>query len=209
MKNKPVIIGYSGHSYVVCDIFTRIGYKITSYCDREEKLLNPYNLIYLGNELQEKSLNAIVTNSYFIGIGDNIIRSKIQNKLYSVVATAPVNAIHPSAIISKKVEIGQGVMVAANASINPLVEIGNGVICNTGCIIEHECQIGAYAHIAPGAVLAGNVTVGDFSFVGANSVVKQGVTIGKNVTIGAGTVVIRNIPDNVTVVGNPQRIIKS
>jgi acetyltransferase EpsM len=32
---------------------------------------------------------------------------------------------------------------------------------------------------------------------------------GKNATIGAGSVVIDNIPDDVVVVGNPARIVKS
>lgn len=209
MKSKPVIIGYSGHSYVVHDIFTRMGYEVIYYCDREEKDLNPFNLIYLGDETYEKSLTAMENSGYFISIGDNIVRSKIQSRLYSLIATAPVNAIHPSAVISKKVKIGKGVMVAANVSINPLAKIGDGVICNTSCIIEHECHIGNYVHIAPGAVLTGNVIIGDYTFVGANSVIKQGVKIGKNVTIGAGTVVIKDIPDNVTVVGNPQHIIKN
>jgi acetyltransferase-like isoleucine patch superfamily enzyme len=43
--------------------------------------------------------------------------------------------------------------------------------------------------------------------VGANSVIRQGITIGANVIIGAGTVVVKDIPDNVMVVGNPQKIL--
>src|SRR4030095_339622 len=87
----------------------------------------------------------------------------------------PINAIHPSAVISASVKMGDGVMVAANATLNPLVEIGQGVICNTSSSIDHECVIGDFSHIAPGAVLCGNVMVGRGSFVGANSVIKQGV----------------------------------
>jgi acetyltransferase-like isoleucine patch superfamily enzyme len=67
-------------------------------------------------------------------------------------------------------------------------------------------MIGDFSHIAPGAVLCGNVKIGKGTFVGANSVITQGINIGNNVIIGAGTVVIRDIPDNCTVVGNPQRI---
>ena len=32
--------------------------------------------------------------------------------------------------------------------------------------------------------------------------------IGKNVMIGAGSVVVKDIPDDVTVVGNPARVLK-
>jgi acetyltransferase-like isoleucine patch superfamily enzyme len=50
--------------------------------------------------------------------------------------------------------------------------------------------------------------VGENSFVGAKSVIRENITIGKNVIIGAGSVVVKDIPDNVKVVGNPARFIK-
>lgn len=207
-EKKVVIIGYSGHAYVVCDIFNSSSHEIIGYCENEEKNVNPYQLTFFGAETSPKGLQALKENSYFIGIGNNHIRSKIQNRLQKKFKLTPINAIHPSAIISSMAKVKKGVMISTNVSINTLATIGNGVICNTGCIIEHECNIGDFVHIAPSAVLTGNVTVGNLSFIGANSVIKQGVRIGENVTIGAGTVVIKDIPDNVTVVGNPQRIIK-
>lgn len=206
--NNIIIIGYSGHAYVVCDILHSIQQKVIGYCENEEKAINPYQLEYFGQESSELGLQKIRNNNYFIGIGSNFIRSKIQNNLVNTYGLYPVNAIHSSAIISPTARLGKGVMVSSNVSINALATIKNGVVCNTGCIIEHECVIGDFAHIAPGAVLAGNVTIGEQTFIGANSVIKQGVKIGNNVTIGAGTVVIKDIPNNVTVVGNPQRTLK-
>ncbi|MBA7557870.1 2,3,4,5-tetrahydropyridine-2,6-dicarboxylate N-acetyltransferase [subsurface metagenome] len=50
---------------------------------------------------------------------------------------------------------------------------------------------------------------GELSFIGIGTTVIQEIKIGKNVTIGAGSVVIKNIPDNIIVVGNPAKIIKS
>jgi sugar O-acyltransferase (sialic acid O-acetyltransferase NeuD family) len=208
MAKTVIIFSYSGHAFTICDIFVKNDIQIKGYLEKEAKKYNPYNLSWLGHESEPKVLEALKKQNYFISIGNNHIRAKVQQYLISKNITWSINAIHPSAVISTNVNIGSGVMIAANVSINALANIGNGAICNTGCIIEHECNIGNFAHIAPGAVLAGNVTIGDLSFVGANSVIKQGITVGKNVTIGAGTVVIKDIPDNVTVVGNPQRIIK-
>jgi maltose O-acetyltransferase len=47
--------------------------------------------------------------------------------------------------------------------------------------------------------------VGDRVRIGSNSTILP-VNIGNNVIIGAGSVVTKDIPDNVTVYGNPARI---
>jgi sugar O-acyltransferase (sialic acid O-acetyltransferase NeuD family) len=205
-ENKPIVlIGYSGHAFVAADIFLSVGQTVSAYCDNEEKKFNPFSLKYLGKD--SAVANLLKDYSYFIAIGDNDIRRKVYERLSSQLGESS-NAIHKSAVISPFAEIGNGVFIAASATINPLVKIGNGVICNTSCSIDHECVIGDFVHIAPGAVLCGNVTVGENSFIGANAVVKQGITIGKNVMIGAGTVVVKDIPDNSTIVGNPQKNLK-
>lgn len=200
---KPVaIIGYSGHAYVIIDILLSAGRLVTAYCDNEEKSVNPYHLDYLGRE--SDIVHKLKKYDFFACIGHNEIRERIHTQLSQYLGK-PINAIHPSAVISASVKMGDGVMIAANATLNPLVEIGTGVICNTSASIDHECVIGDFSHIAPGAVLCGNVTVGKGSFVGANSVIKQGIRIGDNVIIGAGTVVVKDIPDGATVIGNPAR----
>ena len=204
LKKPVAVVGYSGHSYVIIDILLNAGKIVTAYCDSEEKVKNPYNLSYLGKE--SEVLDRLKIFDYFVGVGHNGIRKKIHQQLTEHLGK-PINAIHPSAVISASVELSYGIMISANATINPFVRLGQGVICNTSCSIDHECQVDDFAHIAPGVVLCGNVKIGSGTFVGANAVIKQGITIGKNVTIGAGTVVIRDVPDNMMVVGNPQRIL--
>ncbi|SMO61109.1 acetyltransferase [Solitalea koreensis] len=207
MKKEAILIGYSGHGYVVADALICAGYSIKGYLDTAEKENNPYKLVYLGTEDSDSASIALKSTGFVVAVGNNAIRKTITEKLIDKEFFS-LNIIHPSAIISGSVKMGTGVMVMAGVVVNPFAEIGDGVILNTNCTIEHECKIGSYTHIAPGVVLAGNVTIGENVFVGANSVIKQGVTIGNNVIIGAGTVIIRNIPDGATVVGNPGRIIK-
>jgi acetyltransferase-like isoleucine patch superfamily enzyme len=52
------------------------------------------------------------------------------------------------------------------------------------------------------------VKIGKGTWVGAGATIIQGVKVGVNVTVGAGAVIINDVPDNVTVVGNPAKIIK-
>ncbi|MBK8710513.1 MAG: acetyltransferase [Niastella sp.] len=203
-----ILIGYSGHAYVVHGIFAALCLNVTGYCDKEEKEQNPFSLKYFGNEMSAAGLDAMQQQKFFIAIGDNTIRKNIYNKLAEQ-HLFPVNAVHPSAIIDDSVSIAQhGVMVSAQVTLNALARVGIGAICNTGCIIEHECEIGEFSHVGPGAILCGNVKLGNHSFVGAGSVVKEGIQIGNNVMIGAGSVVVKDIPDAVTVVGNPAQVLK-
>ena len=200
-----ILIGYSGHAFVAYDILEASGNKITGYCDLEEKIHNPFKLPYFGSEFSAEGKAKIREEGFFISVGENQVRKKIFT-LFESEQLFPVNAIHPSATISKHAAIKScGIMICAGVCINPLASIGNGAICNTGAIIEHECEVNAFAHIGPGAVLCGNVIIGEGSFVGAGAVIKQGISIGKNVTIGAGAVVVKNIGDNEIVVGNPSK----
>jgi len=202
------LIGYSGHAYVLCDILIANGYNIKSYCDQEEKIRNPYRLVYLGSENTKQAQLELKQTNYFIAIGNNSIRQNVFIALTKTIQE-PINAIHQSSIVSPSAKISKGVMIGINATINAQSNISDGVICNTGCIVEHDCDVQSFAHIAPGAVLAGNVSIGKRTFVGANAVIKQGITIGQDVIIGAGAVVLKDIPDNCTVVGNPAKIIKN
>jgi len=207
MSSKIILVGYSGHAFVVADCIARSEYEIIGYCDTVEKIENPFNFTYLGKETEEKLFSFFENHLLFLSIGDNRIREKIYLKLTERIKARFCNVIDLSATISSLTKIGEAVFIAPNVSINALASIGNGVICNTGAIIEHECKIDDFAHIAPGATLAGNVTIGKRTFIGANAVVKQGIIIGDDVTVGAGSVIIKNISDGKTVVGNPQRLL--
>jgi sugar O-acyltransferase (sialic acid O-acetyltransferase NeuD family) len=197
-----IIVGYSGHAYVVLESLLAMGEQIRFYSDKIEKNINPFDLEYLGNETDINFSGWNMEMSFILGIGNNLIREKI-GMLISEKNKNLLNVVHPMSLISNKVEFGKGIFISKGAMINPLSKINDFVILNTGCIIEHECEIDQAAHVAPGAVLAGNVKVGKRSFVGANSVIKEGVIIGDDVIIGAGSVIIHNVPDGSKIVGNP------
>lgn len=204
-NESVILIGYSGHSYVLADILLQSGCRLGGYMDSEEKKLNPFDLTWYGNENSAQAGEILLTHPFIVAIGDNRVREKVFRGLQQ--HAVAINAIHPSAQLGSKVIVGKGVAVMAGAIINALAVIHDGAIINSGAVVEHECIIGPFAHIAPGAVLAGNVKVGPGAFIGAGTVVKQGITIGQHVTVGAGAVIIRDIPDGATVVGNPGRIL--
>ena len=204
--NKNVIIGYSGHAYVVAESYLSNGNSLEYYTNLIKVDNNPFNIAYLGCETDSNFKGWSMKLSYILGIGENNLRFKIAHLLLSnskIIETV----IDSNAIISKSANIGVGVFASKGVLVNAFSKIGDFAILNTGCIIEHECEIGIAAHIAPGAVIAGNVKIGKRSFIGANSVIKQGVEIGDDVIIGAGSVIINSVSSNSKIVGNPGRII--
>jgi len=196
MENT-VIIGYSGHAFVVIDILLKYQ-NIIGYCDSTKKQLNPFHLTYLGKETDVSAISILEQANFFVSIGDNSIRANVLNNMNTVLNKPALNVIHNSAVCSTYAEFHPlgGILVAANAIINPISKIGRGTICNIGSSIDHECILGDCVHIAQGTVLSGNVHVGNHTFIGPNSVVKSNIQIGHNVIIQAGSIVTTNIPDN-------------
>jgi sugar O-acyltransferase (sialic acid O-acetyltransferase NeuD family) len=206
LDNRVILVGYSGHGFVVADTAIENQLNLIGYTDITEVQNNPYQLDYLGSEKEHSFFELNKDVNFLTGIGDNKIREEIYNLILENNREV-FTLISQTATISKTAIIGNGTFVNKNVSVNAFAKIGNNVILNTGCIIEHDCVIGDSSHIAPGTVLAGTVTIGERSFIGANSVIKQGVIIGKDVIVGAGSVVINNIPDRKKVAGNPSRFI--
>jgi|SRR5665647_155721 len=136
-----------------------------------------------------------------VGIGDPILRKKVVDKLPS--NTMYTTIIHPSAVISQWVEIGEGSIITAGTIITCNVKIGKHAHLNLHTTIGHDCEIGDYFTTTPGTNISGNCKFGDGVYFGTNSAVKQGIEICNNVTIGMGGVVVKNILEPGVYVGNP------
>ncbi len=205
-KKKIVIFGAGGHGKVVLDILLKSKLKVLGFLDDDAKKINKKVLGFkiLGDR---SYLIKNKTVSVALGIGGNVTREKIFKKVKSL-GIEIVSAIHPQAIIAKGVKIGEGVVIMPGVIIGPSVVLKEGVVINTSASVDHDCYLNRFCQIWPGAHLAGSVTVGEFSYVGTGASVIQNINIGKNVMIGAGAAVIRNIPDSVTCVGVPAKIIK-
>lgn len=121
----------------------------------------------------------------------------------------PINIIHPSAVIARSVTIGDGTLVGRGVMIEPEVKIGDNCSIHRGSTIGEDCVLEENVWLSGGVNLAAFVTVGKNTMfgTGANTISKR--HIGKDVIIGAGAVVIDDVPDAVTVVGVPARIIKT
>ncbi|MCP1126098.1 acetyltransferase [Bacillus sp. 3103sda1] len=203
MKNKLLIIGASGHGKVVADIALKINkWQSIAFLDDDESVKSSMGIEVIGKSADV--FKYIEDCDFFVGIGNNAIREKIQKKLETEGASIPT-LTHPSAVIGEQVELASGTVVMAGVVINCCTTIGKGCIINTGSTIDHDNVIGDYVHISPGAHLAGTVKVGRGTWLGIGSVVSNNVNITSSCKIGAGAVVVKDITELGTYVGVPSR----
>ncbi len=211
-REKLLLIGGGGHSKVVISILYKLDkFDILGIIDKYKSkgtTINGIKVIGEDKDLED-FYNSGVRNALITlgSVKDNIKRENLFNITKDIGYDFPV-IVSPDAIIDKNVEIGEGTVIMPGVIINPDAKIGKNCIINTGAIVEHDCILSDHIHIAPGVHISGGVNIGKGSFVGIGATIIQGINIGRNVTIGAGTVVIRDVPDNVVLVGNPARVVK-
>lgn len=191
------LYGASGHAKVIIEILEASKIAVEGLVDD-----NPTMTDLLGYPVFQ---NRADISPVIVSIGNNKTRKQIVAKLSGCFGTA----IHPSAIVSNRITLGEGSVVMQGAIIQADVAVGCHCIINTGASIDHECIVSDYVHISPHATLCGNVTIGEGTWIGAGTTIIQGVKIGKWCVVGAGSVVSKDIPDNVLAVGNRCKIIKN
>ena len=119
------------------------------------------------------------------------------------------NVIHPLAILTRNLSMGEGTVMHANCITSYQSHIGSHVHLNMGCTIGEKTCIEDYVTLSPGVHISGDVTVGMGAFIGTGVNIIEKVHIGEWSVIGAGSTIIHNVPPNTTVVGVPGKVIKT
>jgi len=145
---------------------------------------------------------------FLVGIGNPAIKKKVAEKI-SVHGGSFTKATHPTAVMSRYVEFGEGTIVTAGVILTNRIVIGRHVILNLGDTVGHDCVLEDYVTVSPGVFISGNVHIGEGTDVGTGAAIIQGVRIGRWSVIGAGAVVTKDLPDNCTAVGVPAKVIKT
>lgn len=202
------ILGAGGHGKVVADTALSCGWEDIVFFDHAwpQHKSNGYWPI-IGNT-ESFHQNCSNYDGVVVAIGNCKTRFSESDRARGAGATL-ATIVHPSAIISSFAKVEPGSVVLAGAIINIDAYIGFASIINVGATVDHDCVLADAVHIAPGANLSGNVSVGPCAWIGVGSAIRQGIMIGSHTTIGAGAVVVSDIPDNITVVGNPAKILRT
>lgn len=196
--NKLIIIGASGHGKVIADIAVKNGYEDIVFLDDDEKIKECAGFPIVGKTDEARNMDG----DKVVAIGNAEIRARMMAEITTV------TLIHPEAVLSRRVEIGEGSVVMAGVVVNSDAKIGKGCIINTGASVDHDCVIEDYCHISVGTHVAGTCYIGEMTWIGAGATVSNNVNVCSGCMIGAGAVVIKDIKKPGTYVGVPAEKIK-
>lgn len=143
-----------------------------------------------------------------IGVGSPTLRKRVHEQLEAFSVVNYATLIHPKAWIGDMVEVGEGSIICAGTLITTNIKIGKHVQINIGSTIGHDAILEDFATLNPSVNVSGNVILKLGSEIGTGTVLIPQVEVGSWSIVGAGSVVTKSLPDNITAVGSPAKIIK-
>lgn len=182
--------------------------------------LAAHRLVFIDENVQGGMTNGQVVMSFAeflagpepikqiaIAIADPKVRHRVATRVAK--HSIPLLSIWAEqSCVMDDVEIGEGALISPYVTFTSNILVGRCFHANLNSYIEHDCVIGDFVTFAPGVRCNGNVRIGNFAYIGAGAMIRQGLTIGAGAVVGMGAVVVKDIPDGVTVVGNPAKVLE-
>ena len=203
---KIVIVGAKGMGkstlWTIMDINkVSNAFDVVGFLDDDKKLhgkkINGYPILGGINWLSNKKNIGCI-----IAIGDSRIREIVVKKLKNFNVSFPT-IIHPSALISEFVTVGEGTSIHAGVIIPPDSEIGNFVCINTGSQIGHDCKIKDFVSIMSGVNVSGDTIIEKGAYIASGAAVRDDIKIGKWSIIGIGSAIGSDVKPYSIYLGNP------
>lgn len=209
---RVVIVGTGGHAREIHELIEDINtvapaWEILGWLDSNAAAhgTTVHDLPVLGDvDWLQANPDVYVT----VAIGAPPVRRRVVERVRAIGHTRFATLIHPTALIGRRVEIGEGTVICAGVITSTDYRLGQHVLINRMATVAHDDDLHDFVTIAPSAVISGNVTIGEGTDLGTNATVNQGVEIGAWTIVGSGAVVTKSLPANCTAVGAPAKPIK-
>lgn len=200
-----VILGAGGHARSIADVVTRLGDIVIAVVGQPE-LAWTVPVI----ETDDEALDLAVRDGHpvALGIGSNSARATVLARCRARGVSMPA-IVAATATVAADSALGLGTVVLEHAHVGPSSRVGDGVIVNTAAIVEHDCAVSNLVHLGPGSTALGGVRIGESAMIGSAACLLPGIIVGAYATVGSGAVAHIDVPERMTVVGVPARVIHS
>ena len=175
MMEKIIIIGAGGHGRVVIDAaLSNPDLEVIGFLDDGdiEDVLGVSRIGKISDMEKFKEFK------FHIAIGNNILRKELSEKIK---VENLITIVHPTAYISRDVEMGKGCFIGANVVLNSKSRLENSVIVNTGSIIEHDSILENYSHLSYGVLLGSKVTIKEDVYIEMGEIIKRGLIVERDI----------------------------
>lgn len=214
MEKKIVIIGAGGFGREVLDVieairqngngeYVPLGFVVDEKYGTPGKIINGLPILGGFDWLAKNSKKVLA----ICGVGAPQYRFQLIRRAIKV-GCRFITLVHPSAILTQWINIGVGTVITAGCILTNQIEIGDHVHINLDCTIGHDAVLQDFATLAPGVHVSGKVFLGSGCYIGTGANILEKLKIGSWSIIGAGSTIIKDVPENVTVVGVPGKTIK-
>lgn len=139
-----------------------------------------------------------VNGGELTGIEDIGLSETVEERMEQPLTKRRGRIIHPTAVVSPKAELGEGVIIGPYAIVEDGVVIGDGTIIEAYVVVKCWTHIGKNNHIYPGTILGGEPQdvkfLGEPShlIIGDNNVIREHVTIHRSTGEGSATYIGNN-----------------
>lgn len=115
--------------------------------------------------------------------------------------------VAPMASFASDVAAAPGGIFLGLCSVSSNVTLGRMLLVQGFACIGHDVTLGDGVTVSSHVFIGGGATIGANTTLHPHATILPRVRIGRNVVVGAGAVVLKDVPDNVTVFGNPAKVI--
>lgn len=129
-----------------------------------------------------------------LAIGSPKLRKVISHKVISRGGLF-MNYTHPTAIVSPRAKLGEGVVICPFSLVSPNAVIGNFSVLNFYCSVAHDAVIGNFTVMSPYSTLNGFAETGEGVFLGTRVSIAPSVKIGSWSKLSAGLALTKDVEE--------------
>ena len=211
MNKEIYILGVGHNTPVYIELAEACGYSVKGlyHYNNERTGEIDHGVEILGSYADLYNLGDLSNKNFALSMGDNKIRVEVATKIKKLGGNLP-NLIHPTAVVSRFCEMGEGIAIHINAVVHPDTKIGDYTTMSYNTALSHNSEIGTGCYLACGALIGAYTIINNFVFIGINATTISSKVpyIGERAYIGAGALVTKPIESKNVVMGNPAKVIK-